>query len=151
MTGHTGTRWNNWWWFTSEKCGTKGLELISQSHLSTGKCSLYYNKNLSAHQCNNVTWVVSVPPVQMSLQCTQLQVKHELQAMSWTWPIPKLQCGRRRAGLVTVQTSSTPAYLSKHRMWRKGPLRHIGALITHQDYNALFLNNVTLDTTPTKL
>lgn len=39
------------------------------------------------------------------------------------------------AGLVTVQTSSMSAYLSKHRMWRKGPLGHIEALITHQDYN----------------
>lgn len=38
--------------------------------------------------------------------------------------------------------------VSKDRMWRKRPLRHAEALITHQDYNMyesfLFLNNVTL-------
>lgn len=57
MTGHTGNRWNNRWWFTSEKCGAKGLELISKSHLTTVKCNLYNNQSLSSSQYYNISWL----------------------------------------------------------------------------------------------
>lgn len=33
--------------------------------------------------------------------------------------------------------SFVSTYLSKYRMWCKGPLGHIGVLIPHRDYNML--------------